>query len=345
LNERLVRSLTNTRPQPRVRRLTMALLIWAAVLASWFGSGLWLQKEVTIRLEGRELSLGTAGATVAEALEDAGVSLGPRDEVHPAPGHRLRDGLTIVIRRARPVTFILDGRRVTILSAARTVGGVLDGSRLPVRSTDRLVPGRNTPVREDLEVAVTRVVHTYRHRLDPIPFPTVKKEDMSLLIGQTVVVQEGTDGLVHRLRAVTLENGVEVSSREISSRVLAEPTARIIRVGTAGTIVRDGRTIEFLKAMRVRATAYEPGPISCGESADGYTAVGLKATRGIVAVDPRVIPLWTQLYVDGYGYAVAGDVGSAIKGQRIDVCFDTYDEAIRWGVRYVNVYILELPGP
>ena len=90
----------------------------------------------------------------------------------------------------------------------------------------------------------------------------------------------------------------------------------------------------------MHATAYEPGPRSCGRYANGFTATGVKATKGVAAVDDRVIPMGTRLYIPGYGFAVAADRGSAIKGQRIDLCFDTYSEAMRWGRRKVQVYVL-----
>lgn len=93
-------------------------------------------------------------------------------------------------------------------------------------------------------------------------------------------------------------------------------------------------------SMNMEATAYDPGPISCGPNANGYTATGMKAGYGVVAVDPRVIPLGTKVYVEGYGYAIAADIGGAIKGNRIDLCYNTYQEAIRFGRRMVRVYLL-----
>jgi 3D (Asp-Asp-Asp) domain-containing protein len=57
-------------------------------------------------------------------------------------------------------------------------------------------------------------------------------------------------------------------------------------------------------------------------------------------VDPAVIPLGTRLYIPGYGFAVAADVGGAIVGDRIDLCYDDAQQAIDWGVRDVTVYIL-----
>ena len=71
------------------------------------------------------------------------------------------------------------------------------------------------------------------------------------------------------------------------------------------------------------------------------TATGVLPSRGTVAVDPKVIPLGTELFIEGYGQGVAMDVGGAIKGDRLDVFFDTKDETIKWGRKRVRVIILE----
>lgn len=82
-------------------------------------------------------------------------------------------------------------------------------------------------------------------------------------------------------------------------------------------------------------------------TATGYTHTGQKTytgiwpTVGIVAVDPKVIPLRSRLYIDGYGYATAMDIGSSIKGNRIDLFFESRQEAIKWGRRNVKVFVLE----
>ncbi|OPX22603.1 MAG: hypothetical protein B1H03_03980 [Planctomycetales bacterium 4484_113] len=99
--------------------------------------------------------------------------------------------------------------------------------------------------------------------------------------------------------------------------------------------------LRYLRKLTMEATAYEPGPTSNGKWSTGYTAIGLKAGPGVVAVDPRVIPLRTRLYIENYGYAIAGDVGSAIKGNRIDLGFTTVDECMRFGRRKVIVYVLD----
>lgn len=89
--------------------------------------------------------------------------------------------------------------------------------------------------------------------------------------------------------------------------------------------------------MMMVATGYSPQEPGLTDS----TASGLKAQHGVVAVDPSVIPLGTRLYVEGYGSAIAGDTGSAIKGNRIDLCFDTLAECNAYGNHTVRVEILD----
>ena len=120
--------------------------------------------------------------------------------------------------------------------------------------------------------------------------------------------------------------------------VVEEPQDVVVLRGTHGLANRGGN---WRRPRVMVATAYEPGPRSCGKWATGYTATGVKAEKGVVAVDERTIPLGSRLYIPGYGFAVAADRGGAIKGNRIDLCFATYDEALRFGRRRVKVYILD----
>ena len=94
------------------------------------------------------------------------------------------------------------------------------------------------------------------------------------------------------------------------------------------------------KTIAVKATAYTAKCDGC--SGVTYTGVDLNKNRNakVIAVDPKVIPLGTEVYVEGYGYAIAADIGSAIKGNRIDIHLPTKKEAYSWGVRNVNVTII-----
>ncbi|MCE5286308.1 MAG: peptidoglycan-binding protein [Pelosinus sp.] len=93
----------------------------------------------------------------------------------------------------------------------------------------------------------------------------------------------------------------------------------------------------YSRSLIMSASAYsseDPGN-------SNVTSSGNLLRKGLVAVDPDVIPLGTRLYIQGYGYALADDTGGAIKGNRLDLAFDTHYEAIQFGVRKVKVYILD----
>lgn len=80
-------------------------------------------------------------------------------------------------------------------------------------------------------------------------------------------------------------------------------------------------------------TAYCPCEKCCGAYANGYTATGAKATQGVtIAADPDVLPMGTKIELDGHTYTVQ-DTGGAIAGNRLDLYFDSHEDALRWGVQ------------
>lgn len=111
--------------------------------------------------------------------------------------------------------------------------------------------------------------------------------------------------------------------------------------GTATSAVsRGGSAAGSGRVLTLVATAYD-GCYKCNYPYYGYPSyIGLPLARGIVAVDPNVIPMGTRLYVEGYGEAIAADQGNAIKGNRIDLYFDTHQQALDYGMKTVKVTIL-----
>ena len=94
---------------------------------------------------------------------------------------------------------------------------------------------------------------------------------------------------------------------------------------------------QYSAIMSMEATAYLP----TDGNGEGITAMGLPATYGVAAVDPSVIPLGSRLYVPGYGEAIAADTGGAIYGYRIDLCMESYEEAMAFGRRVITVFVLD----
>jgi len=109
---------------------------------------------------------------------------------------------------------------------------------------------------------------------------------------------------------------------------------------TSSSTVSRGDSSRGSYVLSMVATGYD----SSWESNYPYygqpSYTGLPLARGIVAVDPNVIPMGTRLYVEGYGDAIAADQGGAIKGNRIDLFFDSRQEAMSWGMKTVKVTIL-----
>lgn len=93
----------------------------------------------------------------------------------------------------------------------------------------------------------------------------------------------------------------------------------------------------YSRSLVMRASAYT----SEDDGNGSYTYRGHQLRRGLAAVDPSVIPLGTRLYIEGYGYAIADDIGGSIKGNKIDLAFENRGDALQFGVQKVTVYILD----
>ncbi|MDN5365849.1 MAG: hypothetical protein PWP44_1052 [Thermacetogenium sp.] len=301
-------------------------LVWASVAGA--------RQEIRIVVDGKEVRHHTLQRTVGAALGEAGIELGQWDRVVPGTAAAVKNGLTVTVERAFPVRLVADGRTQTLWTTRTSVRQLLERASLELGEHDRLNLPLQAVVSRSCEIRVRRIQEkTVRERYS-IPAPVERRPDGSLLRGQQRLVREGTPGEGERLVKVVLEDGKVVSRQTLSERVVWPPVSRVLAYGTLNTVSRGGQILRFRKALEVRATAYSA-------AAGSRTATGHPVGRGVVAVDPQVIPLGSRLFVEGYGYGTALDKGSAIRGNRIDVFFPTEAECRRWGVRYVKVYVLE----
>lgn len=155
--------------------------------------------------------------------------------------------------------------------------------------------------------------------------------------GRLMKAREGKDGSVKNTYKLLYRNG-KLVDRSLVATVRIEPVDAIYRVGKAGYAASRGSyTRSIVKVMH--ATAYDPSA-GRGARATFRTATGERAQYGVAAVDPRVIPLGTMLYIEGYGLALACDTGGAIRGNRIDLCVPTRSDAMRFGRKQVKVHVL-----
>ncbi len=168
---------------------------------------------------------------------------------------------------------------------------------------------------------------------------TVYEFSRQVGLGRMVKVRDGKDGSITKVFKLVKKEGKIVGKELIrEEKIDAVPTT--YRLGNGGyNASRAGGTFKAKRVLTMRASAYDPGPHSNGKWA-GTTALGVRPTYGIVAVDPRTIPLGSILFVEGYGFAYAADTGGAIKGDRIDLCMNTVAECYRFGRKTVKVHVL-----
>lgn len=182
-----------------------------------------------------------------------------------------------------------------------------------------------------------------------LPKKTLYEDDPETEAGEEKILEEGTDGKRVKIIKITyVRPKAEASSaystdgeeyqREIVSVENTKPIDKKILRGTKiiwKTIQTADGEIKYWKKMRVYATHYDQHCLGCNE----WTAIGMRAGKGVIAVDPKVIPMRSKVYIPGYGMAVAGDTGGAIKGNIIDLGFDDAKTA-GWSARFVDIYLL-----
>lgn len=166
----------------------------------------------------------------------------------------------------------------------------------------------------------------------------VYEDDPDTEAGEEKVIKEGKDGKKVKIFKITYaKDGEEYEKKLISVETIPAEDKKILRgtkiVWKILTTV-DGE-IKYWKKMRVYATHYDSHCPGCDE----WTAIGMRAGKGVIAVDPKVIPLRSQVYIPNYGMAIAGDTGGAIKGNIIDLGFDDAKTA-GWSARFVDIYLL-----
>lgn len=198
----------------------------------------------------------------------------------------------------------------------------------------------DTAVRE--RVAALHVeTKIHSRRVEFAADPTIRYTP-HLAPGERKLLRDGAHGVAWVTERVTLWDGIAVSRQVLSRQVVHSSTPAVELVGTPKTLaqLREAMpNVALGAAMTMIATAYTADTATAAPT--GYTATGILAREGVVAVDPHVIPLGTKLFVPGYGFALAADTGGAIIGNRIDLCMDSYDKAVQFGRRPVQVYVLK----
>ncbi|RXT08993.1 3D domain-containing protein [Ammoniphilus sp. CFH 90114] len=309
-------------------------------------------KQVEFVHNGEARSVLTKSQNVDEFLAEQGVHIDSYDLLSPSKDEKIVKGLEVVYTDRWPVV-ILDGtEKRTAITSQSSVQSVLKEQNIALQEWDRIEPSTDSQVESNQEIKITRVEKRMVEEQQIIPFNQVKRKDYLLNQGEQKVVQEGRDGkAVHRYEIV-MENGEEKSRTLVETQVVQPKQDRVVAIGTLTTVSRGGVNFVARKVINnVTLTAYAPGVTHTGKGPDhphyGITASGRRAKEGhTIAVDPSVIPLGTWVYIEGVGFRRAEDTGGAVKGNKIDIFYESDQSAHRFGKKRAKaVYVIGKTKP
>lgn len=359
---RLVDKVVNRYSKGRIAVAFVAVAISMVQLVSGIVYAMSKQVSIVDSL-GRKTTIETYLNNAADVLAQVGIKLNEGDEVTPALDETLKDGDIITISRAKKITLVDGVNSFEKLTGKKTVGEVYEQFAGDTTKGTVLNHNLDDEVYEGMVIEIAYLSEEVVSVETEVAFSSVKKATSAIPVGTTTVKQEGQNGLTNDKYKIYYENGKEVARELVERTVVKSPVNEIVEYGvrtsqgslayhSGGSVVsRSGGTFRYKKYIDCTATAYDLSYESCGKSPGdkgyGITASGMKAAYGVIAVDTRVIPLGTKLYIEAadgswvYGNAVAGDTGGAIRGNRIDLFFNTRQECLNFGKRTARVYILE----
>lgn len=315
-----------------------------------------------VSITGETTELVTAG-TVADLLEELGVTVQAEQLVSVPEDTVLYDGLTVKITNAYHVSVTADGVSQTLLMGEGTVRDALEQAGITLDADDEVEPSMDEALYDALAITVYRVEYAERTVTETIDFPKETVRSSTLYKGQSEVTQKGVDGSKTVTYRDKIVDGAVASSEALSQTVLKEAVPQITTVGTkqkpvsiaslknSGTPISEltapatlkienGAPTQYSKIITGKAAAYTA-------SSGSKTASGRTVKPGYIAVNPAQIPYGTEMWIvstDGivYGYAIAADTGGFVnKGKfTVDLFMNTESECRQWGSRDVVIYIL-----
>ena len=289
----------------------------------------------------------TSARTVGEALMQAGNLIYLADRITPATNTPVQPNMQVVIERAKPISVVVDGRRIRTRTHQPTVGQLLAEMNIVLFDQDYARPALETVVTPDTEVRVVRVTHAVEVQQDYVPFESRWESDPDVEIDNEFVGQEGRPGVREVRTLVSYEDGNEVKREMVADFTARDPQPKVFKYGTKIVLrtldTADG-PVTYWRKLRMLATSYSASTAGVSRSAAWYGKVrcGFEMRRGVVAIDPNVIGLNTKVYVPNYGVGHACDTGSAINGLRIDLGYGDTDLELWY--RWTDVYLLA-PAP
>lgn len=365
----------NRTVRKRVTQMThiLAVLLPMILIVVLLSQSALAENTYLINDGGKILIHTTHSTDPVQVLTEAGLELGTEDTYTTQPGLGLSE---ITVQRCHTVTVIHGKTTLQLQTRGETVGALLSRAGITLSEEDMLSASLDAETYDGMVLTVSRAMRRSETYTVQLPYSTTYCYDPNLPEGQEAVLTQGVNGQLLCNANVFYVNGVEVSRSILSETVVQQPINAVIAIGTGtepaqpessvtsapdvsaaleqavasgkpvildGLIVTsEGEVLEYTSSDVYRATAYHNSDPGCTI----WTATGTLCRVGAIAVDPKVIPYGTRMYIvsnDGkyiYGIAVAEDCGGSIKGKRIDLYYDSVAECNQFGIRDCTVYFL-----
>ena len=361
-----------TRQMKAVRWMAFAILLASIFLILTFPA--FARTEYVIKDGDNVIVCMSNSSDPQVVIKEAGLELGESDTYTTQSSNGATE---IHINRVQMISVRERGQVYVVGSYGGTVSDVLASLDITLSASDVLSCGLDTQTYDGMTIEITRITHEILEYEDSIPYGTRTFEDSSLAPGEEKILQEGKDGCNHFVAQITYEDGIEVDRAILSQQMVSAAQDAIILRGVDRSVmdqtftnVEDyivsndwyryappaegdsvekkfvpGTELSYHEAVKFEATAYTCN--SPNYVGDRRTFTGTAARVGAIAVDPRVIPLGTRMYIasaDGeyiYGYCVAEDTGGLIKGNIVDLYYDSHDACMEFGRRDIIIYFLD----
>ncbi|MBQ2917223.1 MAG: G5 domain-containing protein [Clostridia bacterium] len=268
--------------------------------------------NVTIKFSNNhEITVLTSKTKVSEILQENHIMLSSDETVTPTTTEDITDTKTIIITKV--------GEEPTKIAEV---------SEEELNNIDEIAENYSNITEEIITVQ------------EEIPFETITKDVSSGSETTNRVIQYGRNGIREVTYKVKYKEDVEIERIELSSKVIKEPVNKIVQIQTKVTsrYSSRGSAVTTATSGRYKVTAYCACIKCCGKT-NGITASGTKATANRTVAAPSSFAFGTKIVMNGQTYVVE-DRGGAIQGNRIDLYMNSHSEALAWGVRYLDVEVL-----
>lgn len=298
------------------------------------------RKTIVFQLEDEITEYKTFAHTVEDFLKEKEIQVKEKGYINYPLDAKLENNMHLVIKEPKTYDIQL-GEEIKkgLISPHTEVGEILKDLGIHLDQKDYTEPALEKQVSDGSLIKVYKVKEVLETKEVEIPYETITKDSKNLDKGELRLVQAGVLGKKTQEIKTTYINGKAEKVDLVKESIITNPVTELKERGTRQLVATSRGKTNFKKSLVMTATAYDDTPQSQGKWV-GRTATGVKPRHGIAAVDPRVIPLGTKLYVEGYGECIAADTGGAIKGNRIDLFFNSSRDVRNFGRRQVKVYIL-----